>query len=48
MNLMLLVIFGCVGVGLLAPRFGRAQYLSLIGIAVGATLLYIIAPVRFM
>jgi hypothetical protein len=48
MNLMLLVIFLCVGFGLWAPRLGRGQHLAIAFLATTMTALYFFFSARFM
>lgn len=48
MNLMLTVIFLCVAVGLLFPRFGRLQQAAIAVIATVMTALYYFRGERFM
>jgi hypothetical protein len=45
---MLVLFFACVGVGLLAPRFGRREQLGIAALAGALTALYYLAPYRFM
>ena len=48
MNLMLSVIFVCVGFGLLVPHMRARQNLVLVGIATLMALLYLFQGQRFM
>jgi hypothetical protein len=48
MNLMLMIIFLCVGLGLLAPRLGRREHIAIGLLAVAMTALYYLFPDRFM
>ena len=48
MNVLLAVLFTCVGLGLLAPRLGRNQHLIIVALATLATALYIVFPQRFI
>jgi hypothetical protein len=48
MNLMLAVIFLCVGIGLFAPRLGTRENVVIGGIGVVMALLYLFQPMRFM
>jgi hypothetical protein len=47
MNAMLVTIFLCLGVGLLAARFGERVYLAILPIAVLLTSVYLFLP-RYM
>ena len=48
MNLMLSAIIVCAVVGLFAPRFSRGVYAILAAVATMMTVLYYMAPIRFM
>jgi hypothetical protein len=48
MNLMLLVIFLCIVLGLLAPRLGSREQLAIVLVATAMTALYFFFPARFM
>ena len=48
MNLMLVTIFVCVGLGLLARQFGTRQNLAVIAIATMMALLYLFQGTRFI
>jgi hypothetical protein len=48
MNLMLAVLFVCVGLGLLAPRFGRRENLAVVALATVMSLLYLFQGYRFI
>jgi hypothetical protein len=47
-NLMLAVLFVCVGLGLLAPRFGRRENFVVVGIAIAMSVLYLFQGMRFI
>ena len=48
MNLMLSVLFVCVGLGLLAPRLGRRENLAIVALAAVMALLYLFQGTRFI
>jgi len=48
MNLMLVVIFLCVALGVAVPHFGRREQLAITVIAVSMVTLYYLFPYRFM
>jgi hypothetical protein len=48
MNLMLVVIFACVAIGLFARRFGPREYCLVAVVACAMTLLYFLFSERFM
>jgi hypothetical protein len=47
-NVQLLIIFACVGLGLLAPRFGPRQQGLVVAFAIGMTMLYYVTGTRYM
>jgi hypothetical protein len=48
MNLMLSVLFLCVGLGLLAPRLGRRENLAIVSLAAIMASLYLFQGRRFI
>ena len=48
MMLMLAVIFLCIAIGLLAPRFGTREHLAIAFLATTMTALYLFLAERFM
>ena len=48
MNLLLAALFGCLVIGLVAPRLSHRAQLAIAGIGVLTTALYFVFPLRFM